>query len=379
MWRGVARPVPGPCVAATRGDRPSAMLPRRDGWSVARRVVASDGPEGGAAVQGAAAGRPRSRKDLEQVAQISDEVDLPAGRVLMKQGGYGSEFFVIISGNVRRRARRAGLARARGGRLPRGARAARQHRPHRDRDLLDDGRFLVLGHREFNSLLTQYPHIQATVLHAVGPADGAAGARPATLRPDARNAERGRRRASAAQRRVPAQRRQSPVLTPSVRPTLVAMRAAIGRRARARSRRRLVRAGLGEDQAADRPVGEDERTAAVAALDLGAEFEDVAADGRVAVDVAAGRGVGAGHGGRHDGQVAATRIAERRPDRAALGVRVAANGSGSRGRSGAVEQGDVERRIEQDDRRIGLVAVGGRDPNAAPRRAPATTWALVTT
>ena len=42
-----------------------------------------------------------SRKDLEQVAQISDEVDLPAGRVLMKQGSYGSEFFVIISGNVR--------------------------------------------------------------------------------------------------------------------------------------------------------------------------------------------------------------------------------------------------------------------------------------
>ncbi len=108
-----------------------------------------------------------SRKDLEQVAQISDEVDLPAGRVLMKQGSYGSEFFVIISGNVRVE-RDGQVLRELGpgdflgelallGNIARTATAT----------CVDDGRFLVLGHREFNSLLTQYPNIQSTVLHAV--------------------------------------------------------------------------------------------------------------------------------------------------------------------------------------------------------------------
>ena len=108
-----------------------------------------------------------SRKDLEQVAQISDEVDLPAGRVLMKQGSYGSEFFVIISGNVRverdgQVLRELGAGDFLGelallGNIARTATAT----------CVDDGRFLVLGHREFNSLLTQYPNIQSTVLHAV--------------------------------------------------------------------------------------------------------------------------------------------------------------------------------------------------------------------
>ena len=108
-----------------------------------------------------------SRKDLVQVAQISDEVDLPAGRVLMKQGSYGSEFFVIIDGSVRVE-RDGQVLREMGpgdflgelallGNIARTATAT----------CVDDGRFLVLGHREFNSLLTQYPHIQSTVLHAV--------------------------------------------------------------------------------------------------------------------------------------------------------------------------------------------------------------------
>jgi CRP/FNR family transcriptional regulator len=108
-----------------------------------------------------------SRKDLEQVAQISDEVDLPAGRVLMKQGSYGSEFFVIIDGSVRVE-RDGQVLREMGpgdflgelallGNIARTATAT----------CVDDGRFLVLGHREFNSLLTEYPNIQTTVLHAV--------------------------------------------------------------------------------------------------------------------------------------------------------------------------------------------------------------------
>lgn len=117
------------------------------------------------------------RKDLIQVAQICDEVDLPAGRVLMKQGAYAGEFYVIISGTVRVErdgvhVRDLGPGEFLGelallGNIARTATAT----------CVDAGRFLVLGHREFHSLLSQYPAIQGTILHAVAQ-------RMAALEPD---------------------------------------------------------------------------------------------------------------------------------------------------------------------------------------------------
>lgn len=38
------------------------------------------------------------RKDLERVGSIADQVDLPAGRTVARQGEYGSEFYVIVDG-----------------------------------------------------------------------------------------------------------------------------------------------------------------------------------------------------------------------------------------------------------------------------------------
>jgi CRP/FNR family cyclic AMP-dependent transcriptional regulator len=41
-----------------------------------------------------------SKKDLGVIAQQTDELDVPAGRVLARQGDFGSEFFVIDSGTA---------------------------------------------------------------------------------------------------------------------------------------------------------------------------------------------------------------------------------------------------------------------------------------
>ena len=41
-----------------------------------------------------------SRKDLQRIGQIADEVDLQAGKVLIREGERGREFFVIVSGEV---------------------------------------------------------------------------------------------------------------------------------------------------------------------------------------------------------------------------------------------------------------------------------------
>jgi CRP/FNR family transcriptional regulator, cyclic AMP receptor protein len=51
-----------------------------------------------------------SKKDLALIAGVADEIDLPAGKVLIREGDRGREFFVIVSGEVevRRKGRKRG-------------------------------------------------------------------------------------------------------------------------------------------------------------------------------------------------------------------------------------------------------------------------------
>jgi CRP-like cAMP-binding protein len=41
------------------------------------------------------------KREQEQVAQLLTEVDVPAGRVLMRQGETGHEMFIVVSGGFR--------------------------------------------------------------------------------------------------------------------------------------------------------------------------------------------------------------------------------------------------------------------------------------
>ena len=41
-----------------------------------------------------------SRRELEQIASIADEIDLPQARELTHEGGPGREFFVLIEGDA---------------------------------------------------------------------------------------------------------------------------------------------------------------------------------------------------------------------------------------------------------------------------------------
>jgi CRP-like cAMP-binding protein len=56
-----------------------------------------------------------SRKQLTQIARLSDDLDVPDGTVLCKEGSFGREFFVIVDGEaaVTRRGKR--IATLRGG------------------------------------------------------------------------------------------------------------------------------------------------------------------------------------------------------------------------------------------------------------------------
>jgi CRP/FNR family transcriptional regulator, cyclic AMP receptor protein len=49
-----------------------------------------------------------SKKELAEIATIADEIDLPEGKQLTKEGGRGREFFVLLDGSadVRRNKRK---------------------------------------------------------------------------------------------------------------------------------------------------------------------------------------------------------------------------------------------------------------------------------
>ena len=107
------------------------------------------------------------RKEIEEVGRLVDEIDVPAGKVLMREGHSGSEFFVLVNGSV-------GIEQ--GGKRIRtlepgdffGEIALLSEAP-RSATATSDGpaTLLVLGHREFHSLMDQYPSIRTCVLEAL--------------------------------------------------------------------------------------------------------------------------------------------------------------------------------------------------------------------
>jgi CRP/FNR family cyclic AMP-dependent transcriptional regulator len=107
------------------------------------------------------------RKEIEEIGRLAEEIDVPAGRVLMREGQTGQEFFVIVEGNVL---------------IERGGRALRTLGAGDflgEIALVDDGprtatatvetnaALLVLAHREFHSLMDQFPSVRTAVLQAL--------------------------------------------------------------------------------------------------------------------------------------------------------------------------------------------------------------------
>jgi CRP/FNR family cyclic AMP-dependent transcriptional regulator len=106
-------------------------------------------------------------RDLEQVAQMADEVDLPAGHVLMREGESGSQMFIIASGEAK--IERGGREIAREGPgsflgemaiLAEGPRTATA-------TLTEPSHLFVLAHREFHSLMDEVPAVRQCVLDEV--------------------------------------------------------------------------------------------------------------------------------------------------------------------------------------------------------------------
>jgi len=104
-----------------------------------------------------------SKKQLEDVAHIADELDLPAGKVMATEGDRGREFFVLLEGtaDVRKGNRRINTMGdgdffgeiALVARVPRTATVT----------ATSDVRVLVINERDFAALLKSSPSVSRAV------------------------------------------------------------------------------------------------------------------------------------------------------------------------------------------------------------------------
>ncbi len=107
------------------------------------------------------------RREIEEVGRLADEIDVPSGRVLMREGDNGSEFFVLVTGRVgidrggtRIRAMEPGDFFGEIALLAEGPRSATATTEA-------PSKLLVLGHREFHSLMDRFPAIRTSVFEAL--------------------------------------------------------------------------------------------------------------------------------------------------------------------------------------------------------------------
>ena len=104
---------------------------------------------------------------IERVGMLTDEVDLPKGRVLMRQGERGEEMFVVVDGAADIQRDGSVIGHAGPGDffgeialLDGGPRTATV-------ELTEDSRLLVVSRRDFQSLIEELPEIRLQVLEAL--------------------------------------------------------------------------------------------------------------------------------------------------------------------------------------------------------------------
>lgn len=107
------------------------------------------------------------RRRLERLGMLADEVDVPAGKVLMRQGDIGADMMVLVRGSVSverdgSRINTLGpgdffgeIALVDGG--PRTATVSAE----------EPSTLLVITHRDFHSMMDEFPEVAGQVMNAL--------------------------------------------------------------------------------------------------------------------------------------------------------------------------------------------------------------------
>jgi CRP/FNR family cyclic AMP-dependent transcriptional regulator len=108
-----------------------------------------------------------SKRELEEIAGIADELTIPEGRTLTKEGATGHEFLVLVDGaaDVRRNGRKVNTLGA-GDFLGEIALVTGTPRTATVKTT-EPSRMLVITARDFRTLLRNTPSMQLKVLEAI--------------------------------------------------------------------------------------------------------------------------------------------------------------------------------------------------------------------
>ena len=104
------------------------------------------------------------RRELVRLGQLTDLVDLPEGRVLMRQGESGSEAFVIMEGRARVERDGRLVAERTNGEVVGEIAILDEGRRTATVTLTAPSRLLVIGHRDFRALMEEMPEVRLKVL-----------------------------------------------------------------------------------------------------------------------------------------------------------------------------------------------------------------------
>jgi CRP-like cAMP-binding protein len=107
------------------------------------------------------------RRELERIGQLADEVEVGLDEVLAEQGHLGQEFFFVLDGRLSVYDGRTLINHLGPDDFFGEIALLDGHR--RTATVRADGitRLLVIGHREFNALMDEFPTVRAAVLQAV--------------------------------------------------------------------------------------------------------------------------------------------------------------------------------------------------------------------
>lgn len=108
-----------------------------------------------------------SKGQLAEIARVADEIDIPAGKALIREGERGRQFFVVVDGDiaVTRKGRKVAI---RGGAEFFGEMALLSDAPTNSTvTATSDVQALVITDRSFKKLLADSPGIQLKVLQAL--------------------------------------------------------------------------------------------------------------------------------------------------------------------------------------------------------------------
>lgn len=106
-------------------------------------------------------------RELERLGMLVDEVSLPAGRVLFNQGDSASELFIVVEGTVRVDRNGTTIATRGPGEFFGEMALVSEGTRMATATCESDCRFLVLAHREFHSLMDEFPTMKMRVLETL--------------------------------------------------------------------------------------------------------------------------------------------------------------------------------------------------------------------